>query len=74
SPRSGALIASYDKLYNYLKGFSVVAMKDFTRYQHEVQLKYHVADIKAQNLADLREFLLQSFGDYNDYQLAGKNI
>jgi hypothetical protein len=71
APRSGALISAYNALYDRLKRFSVVAMIDFTTCQREAQKKYRVTEIETQNLVDMREFLLQCFGDYRNYQMAG---
>jgi hypothetical protein len=74
APRSGALITAYNNLYGYLKKFSVVAMIDFTKYQQEAQEKYRVTEIKTKNLVDMREFLLQCFGDYGNYQMLSEEM
>ncbi|GIK43240.1 MAG: hypothetical protein BroJett011_70730 [Chloroflexota bacterium] len=64
SPRSPNIGFAFDHLYEYLKKFNPDEMKLFYRHQHKVRRSYQVTKIKPENLADVEEFLLESFGDY----------
>jgi hypothetical protein len=64
SARSSGIGIVFDQLYNYLKKFNIVEMELFYKYQHQARQDYRVTGIKPENLADVEEFLLESFGDY----------
>ena len=66
SPRSVAITAVYDALYDYLKQLDATQLTNFYRYEQQQRTRYHLAAIKAQleNLGDLQDFLLDCFGDY----------
>lgn len=64
SARSVGIKFSFDQLYNYLKTFNHSELEMFYKYQHEAREAYRVAEIRAENLADVEGFLFQSFGNY----------
>lgn len=64
SPRAPNIGISFDNLYEYLKIFNNDEMELFYKYQHEARQHYRISEIKPENLADVEEFLLESFGDY----------
>lgn len=66
SPRSSAITAVYDALYDYLKQLDVTQLTNFYRYEQQQRSRYRLDEIKAQleNLGDLQDFLLDCFGDY----------
>ncbi len=64
SSRSPSINIAFDQLYKYLKKFNRPEMKSFYKHQHKARSDYKVTEIKAENLADVELFLLQSFGNY----------
>lgn len=64
SADSSGIGIAFDQLYNYLKKFNVVEMELFYKYQHQARQDYRVTEIKPENLADVEQFLLESFGDF----------
>ncbi|MCP4419792.1 MAG: ATP-binding protein [Chloroflexi bacterium] len=66
SPRSSAITAVYDTLYDYLKQLDTTQLTNFYRYEQQQRTRYRLDAIKAQleNLGDLQDFLLDCFGDY----------
>jgi hypothetical protein len=64
SPRSGALTAIYDQLYNYLKGFNDKELKLFYQFQAIERKKYHLKKLVLEDLGDLGEFLHECIGEF----------
>lgn len=66
SPRSPAITAIYDTLYDSLKQLDATQLTNFYRYEQQQRARYNLDAIKAhlENLGDLQDFLLDCFGDY----------
>jgi hypothetical protein len=63
SPRSGALSAIYDQLYNFLKGFNDQELKLFDDFQKEERERYRLDRLVLEDLGDLGVFLRECIGD-----------
>jgi hypothetical protein len=64
SPRSSALSAIYDALYEYLKGFNDTELESFYIYQSAATKELCMKDIKVKDLGDLGEFLYECVGNF----------
>ncbi|MEA4907019.1 MAG: hypothetical protein VB089_05340 [Anaerolineaceae bacterium] len=62
SPRSSALTAMYDSLYEYLKSFNQAELEAFYHYEHQAREQYQTATIEMEDLGNLDEFLRECFG------------
>jgi len=70
SPRSSALSALYDSLYDYLKAFNQQELDDFTNYERAQRQRYQVDRIEPEDLGNLDEFLSECFGELTARELA----
>ena len=66
SPRSPAITAVYDTLYDTLKQLDATQLTNFYRYEQEQRTRYNLEALKVhlENLGSLQDFLLDCFGDY----------
>lgn len=71
SPRAHALPVIYDSLYEYLKGFSRVKLRDFYQAGTAARKKYGVRAIRYEDLGNMDLWLEQLFGDYLSHSAAG---
>ena len=66
SPRSSALSAIYDTLYEYLKRFNQRELRRFTEYLYQYRRSYRVNEIQPEDLGDLSEFMRECFGELTE--------
>lgn len=64
SVRSPYIPVAFDALYDYLKKFNRIELRDFYQYQRTARDNYRIAKIEPVDLSDTNLFLEQSFGDY----------